>query len=216
MKHHSERVPEKNWRNFNGRPLFRVVLDLLLEEPLVDKVIINTDSQKIKTLVANLEAVTVVDRPSELCGDMVPMNDIINHDISLAEGDLFLQTHSTNPLLTPATLHNALQSFLEEREKYDSLFTVTKHQTRLYDKSANAVNHDPSVLMRTQDLDPLFEENSCLYVFSRDSFESSGHRRIGNKPKMFEIPKLEAVDIDNPEDFLLAEALYKLRNVSEG
>ena len=81
-------------------------------------------------------------------------------------------------------------------------------QTRLYWKNGTAINHNPSELLRTQDLPPVYEENSNFYIFSKDSFNNCGNNRIGLTPQMFEIDKIEAVDIDNPHDFIIAENLY--------
>jgi CMP-N-acetylneuraminic acid synthetase len=94
---------------------------------------------------------------------------------------------------------------------YDSLFGVTRLQTRLWDSLARAVNHNPAILLRTQDLPPIYEENSCLYIFTREILESK-HNRIGDRPFMFEIESLEAVDIDEELDFKVAELLYKELN----
>ena len=90
--------------------------------------------------------------------------------------------------------------------------SLTKIQTRLYRESGEALNHDPAVLLRTQDLSPLFEENSNIYIFSRKSFAASGNKRIGLRPKMFVMDKLEAMDIDEEQDFILSELLYKMKN----
>ena len=95
-------------------------------------------------------------------------------------------------------------------QPFDSLFSVTRIQTRLWDSSGRAVNHDPAVLLRTQDLPPLYEENSCLYIFTRSTLESR-HNRIGERPLMFEIDRLEAWDIDEESDFRIAELLYNER-----
>jgi len=76
-------------------------------------------------------------------------------------------------------------------------------QTRFYRADGSAVNHDPNVLLRTQDLEPWFEENSNLYVFSRDSFAATD-ARIGRRPLVFETGKLESIDIDDQADWDLA------------
>jgi CMP-N-acetylneuraminic acid synthetase len=140
------------------------------------------------------------------------MNLIIRYDIEHYGSDTYLQTHSTNPLLRRQTVDSAIEAYANAiQHGYDSLFSVTKYQTRLYDSKGNAVNHNPRELLRTQDLPVLFEENSCLYIFSRDSFSRNGYNRIGARPFMFEIPKTEAIDIDTNEDFLLCEAMYKMK-----
>lgn len=210
MKGHSERVPNKNLRLFNGSPLYHRIVTCLLECPLVSKVAINTDSEKIKEDASkHFPSVVLIDRPKNICGDFVPMNDIIAYDMSKLNGEHFVQTHSTNPLLKPQTLTMAIEKYFKNLNQYDSVFSVTRHQARFFDKDGKAINHNPKELLRTQDLPPLFEENSNFYIFSKNSFEKSGHKRIGINPMMFEITKIEAVDIDEEIDFKMAEMIGK-------
>lgn len=210
MKGNSERVPNKNLRNFNGTPLYHAIMRSLLASKYIDKVVINTDSEIIaKDAKENFgDSVVIIERPSEIQGDYVSMNTIINYDLSQLEGDHFIQTHSTNPLVRTATIDTAIEQYFEKLDKYDSLFSTTRLQTRLYDKNAKPINHNPNELLRTQDLEPLFEENSNFYIFSKTSFADADRKRIGLKPQIFEVNKLEAVDIDEPEDFKLAELLH--------
>ena len=214
MKGMSERVPNKNMRDFDGRPLYHAIMDTLLKSKYIEKVVINTDSEIIaEDAKKNFGAsVIIIDRPKEIQGGDVSMNVIINYDLSKVDGEHFLQTHSTNPLLRVETLDKAIETYFENLDKYDSLFSVTRVQTRFYDKNANPINHNPNELLRTQDLEPLYEENSNFYIFSKESFKNAGNRRIGLKPHIFEVNKLEAVDIDEPEDFILAEILYQNRD----
>ncbi|MBK9190018.1 MAG: acylneuraminate cytidylyltransferase family protein [Crocinitomicaceae bacterium] len=214
MKGHSERVPAKNLRLFNGKPLFYHVLETLDKSEYINKIIVNTDSEEIASKARSVsDKVIIHDRPEAIRGDMVSINEIINHDVLLSGDQYFLQTHSTNPLLTVRTINKAIEKFKEEMDVIDSLFSVTRLQTRLYWKDGKPVNHNPLELLRTQDLPPVYEENSNFYIFTRDSFINSGKKRIGLKPLMFEVDKLEAQDIDEPADFLLAEALQKLNLV---
>jgi len=210
MKGTSERVPNKNMKDFNGVPLYHAIMKSLLASKYIDKVVINTDSDIIvKDAKDNFkDRVIIIDRPQNIRGGDVSMNIIIDYDLSKLNGEYFLQTHSTNPLLKTDTIDKAIETYLNKLDKYDSLFGVTKVQTRFYDKDANPINHNPEELLRTQDLEPLYEENSNFYIFSKDSFEKSNKKRIGLKPQIFEVNKLEAVDIDEPEDFKLAELIY--------
>ena len=209
MKGHSERVPNKNMRMFAGKPLYHCVAEILEMSEFIDSIVINTDSLIIaEDAQKNFSKVEIHKRPAELCGDMVPMNDIITFDLMHIENESILQTHSTNPLLSLETLNRAISCSEDIIPEKDSLFSVTKYQTRLYWGNGKALNHDPSVLLRTQDLPPIFEENSNLYIFSKKAFTDSGKLRIGLKPYMFEMNKLEAIDIDEEEDFILAEMRY--------
>ena len=211
MKGTSERVPNKNLKDFNGSPLYSVVLNTLLNCSLIDKVLINTDSQLIKDDIAkNFNSnVIVIDRPENICGNYVSMNKIIEHDISQFPASIYLQTHSTNPLLKSETITKALEKMLNvaDEPKADSIFSVTRTQKRFYTEDCLPMNHDPNMLV-TQHLKPIFEENSCFYIFTRESF-TKNNSRIGSNPFMYEIDKIEAIDIDEPEDFKIAEILHR-------
>lgn len=215
MKGHSERVPNKNMKLFNGKPLYRIVLDTILKSKYINEVHINTDSEIIcNDIRENYDSrVFIIDRPKDIIGDFVSMNKIIEYDLSKSEGDLYVQTHSTNPLLKAESLDKAIEKQIEfsYSKEYDSIFSVTKLQSRLYDKDCNAYNHNINELLRTQDLDPLFEENSNFYIFSKESFAASNNKRIGIRPYMFELDKIEAIDIDDKRDFIIAETLHKLK-----
>lgn len=215
MKGNSERVPNKNMRDFDGVPLYHAVVKSLLGSKYIECVVINTDSEIIEKDAKETfgDKIIIINRPIEIQGDFVSMNDIIAYDLSKLEGEHFLQTHSTNPLLKSETIDRAVEKYFDGLENFDSVFGVTKVQTRFYDKNAKAINHNPNELLRTQDLEPMYEENSNFYIFSKDSFKNVGEKRIGLKPQIFEVNKLEAVDIDEPEDFILAELLYKNRDL---
>lgn len=208
MRHHSERVPGKNYRLFAGRPLYRHIISNLLICPLISEVLIDTDSEIImEDASKEFPQVRLIQRPEYLRAGTVPMNDVLLYDVSKVEADYYVQTHSTNPLLRAETISSAIQYFLDNCTKYDSLFSVTKVQARLWDGKTRAINHDPSILLRTQDLTPVYEENSCLYIFTRSTLETR-QNRIGERPLMFEIDRVEAWDIDVELDFTIAEFLY--------
>lgn len=213
MKGYSERIPNKNLKDFNGKPLFHHVLQSLQDCPLIDVIVINTDSEEIaKSAEATFDKVRIHKRPKDICGDYVSMNDIIAFDLEKLEADVYLQTHSTNPLLQSETISKAIDEFINQ-DQFDSMFSVNRLQTRLYLGDMSPVNHSPNELLRTQDLPPLFEENSNIFLFSKKSFNAAGNKRIGLKPMMFEMDKLESIDIDEPQDFLLAESIQRLKLV---
>jgi len=207
MRHHSQRVPGKNYRLLAGKPLFHHIISTLLAVPEINSILVDTDSAPVmEGLRQHFPSVRVIDRPENLRADTVPMNDILLHDTTQAEADFYLQTHSTNPLLKAETISRAIRRFLADYPAYDSLFSVTRLQTRLYDQDGKAINHNPLELLQTQDLPPVYEENSCLYLFSRENLLRRGHR-IGERPLMFEIDAGEAWDIDEELDFVICEFL---------
>jgi len=212
MRHHSQRVPDKNFRLMGGKPLYHHILTTLSLVPELAGIYVDTDSTVIKDGIQEFfPAVKVIDRPVELRADDVSMNRIITHDMSLIQADLYLQTHSTNPLLKKETVSRAIQAYLDHQDEYDSLFSVTKLQTRLYDQESIAINHNPEELLQTQDLPPIFEENSCIYLFTESGLTRSGHR-IGSSPYLFEIDSGEAWDIDDLMDFDIVDYLMKKKN----
>ncbi len=207
MRHHSQRVPGKNYRSLAGKPLYQHIVEALLAVPQVDEIVVDTDSPPvISGLRSSFPAVRILERPEELRGDEVSMNDILLHDTSQASADFYLQTHSTNPLLRAATISRGISAFLASYPEHDSMFSVTRLQTRLYDAAGRAINHDPAVLIQTQDLPPVYQENSCLYLFTRENLVKR-HHRIGEHPLMFEIDAAEAWDIDNELDFAICDFL---------
>jgi CMP-N-acetylneuraminic acid synthetase len=152
------------------------------------------------------------DRKPEICGDFVSMNRVLADDVEAVKAGVYLMTHTTNPLLSAATIGKALEHFAGKREQgeADSLFTVNRYQTRFYRQDGSPINHDPANLIRTQDLEPYFEENSNLYLFTADSFKRT-NARIGKHPCLFETPRLESVDIDDQNGWNLAELIAKTR-----
>ncbi|MDR5172030.1 acylneuraminate cytidylyltransferase family protein [Methylobacillus flagellatus] len=204
MKANSVRVAGKNFRDFCGKPLFRWILDTLLSVEEIDEIIINTDARHIlaENGLAESGKVKIRDRKPEICGDLVSMNLILADDIDNVPADIYLMTHTTNPLMSAGTIRKALAAYQASLAagEADSLFTVDKVQTRFYRADASAVNHDPDNLIRTQDLEPWFEENSNLYLFTRDSFART-KARIGKQPMMYEGPRIESIDIDDQDDW---------------
>ena len=220
IKHISERVPGKNYRDFGGKPLFTVILNTVLKSKFINHIIIDTNSPIIKSIIQrefnNSTKITVYDRPEHLWAGTTPVNLLLENIIeSLGlKYDYFIQTHATNPLLTNDTLDRCIETLFEKQlEGYDSLFTVKKWQTRLYtlspDGAVNALNHNPDELIPTQDLDPIYEENSCIYIFNQYTLLKR-HHRIGYRPYIYIMNDIESTDIDTESDFKLASTLYQL------
>ena len=210
MKGHSERVPNKNIRLLAGKPAFHWILDALSKSQYISQIVINTDSQKIANSASQNFNVTILKRPDFLIGDMVGIQPLIEYDLSQTTAEYYLQTHSTNPLVTEETIDRAIEAFFGQ-DKHDALFSVTEVKTRFYWPNGRGINHDPMKLIRTQDLEPIYEENSSIYIFSRTSNLQTGNR-LGNNPMMFPIDRLEAVDIDDIEDFYWAQYLLSRKS----
>ena len=205
MRHHSKRVPGKNYRMIGGKPLFHHILTSLQHSSHISDIVVDTDSPAVMEGISkHFPKVIILKRPENLCADTIPMNEILLYDTSQVEADLYLQTHSTNPLLKTETISKAIEVLLGSLHSFDSLFSVTRLQTRLWDALTRPVNHNPSILLRTQDLPPIYEENSCIYLFSRNTLVQR-RNRIGERPYLFEIDRAEALDIDDELDFMMAD-----------
>jgi CMP-N-acetylneuraminic acid synthetase len=209
MRHHSQRVPGKNYRDLAGKPLYHHIIETLLAVPEVNEIVVDTDSDPIMNgLRESFPQVKIINRPDHLRADDMPMNEILAHDTEQYPADFYLQTHSTNPLLKAETISRAVQLFIANYPKYDSLFSVTRWQTRLYFQDGRAINHNPKELIQTQDLPPVYEENSCMYIFTREKLIAKRHR-ISDHSLMFEIDADEAWDIDGELDFAITDFLMK-------
>jgi CMP-N-acetylneuraminic acid synthetase len=205
MKGHSERVPQKNIRPLAGKPAFHWILESLSQSKYISQIVINTDSKEIARSASDNFEVTILKRPDFLLGDMVSIQPLIEYDLSQTSAEFYLQTHSTNPLVTADTIDRTIEAFFSQTD-HDALFTVTPTKTRFYWSDGRGINHDPKKLIRTQDLEPIYEENSCLYLFSKTT-NMKTENRLGSSPMMFPMERLEAVDIDDIEDFYWAEYL---------
>jgi CMP-N-acetylneuraminic acid synthetase len=216
MRHDSQRVKGKNYRKLAGKPLYHHILSSLQSCSEVAEIVVDTDSETIiEGLKESFPEVRILLRPDHLSGGETPMNEVLLHDTAQVEADFYLQTHSTNPLLKSETITRAIMTLLENYPDYDSLFSVTRMQTRLWDELGRAINHNPAILLRTQDLPPVFEENSCLYIFTRETLVNE-HNRIGKRAYMFEVMAEEAWDIDEEIDFKIVDLLMSQPDQKSG
>jgi CMP-N-acetylneuraminic acid synthetase len=208
-------VKGKNYRELAGKPLYQHILTTLNSCTEISKIIVDTDSQVVMDGIKDkFPEIEILIRPEHLRAEDTPMNEVLLHDTRQVEADFYLQTHTTNPLLTANTISTAIQVIRENFPAYDSLFSVTRRQTRYWDELGRAINHNPAILLQTQDLPPVYEENSCLYIFTRETLELQ-RNRIGLRPFMFEINAEEAWDIDEEIDFKIVDLLMSQMSNNE-
>jgi CMP-N-acetylneuraminic acid synthetase len=210
IKAHSERVPGKNFKLLGGKPLYTWIIEALLEIPTISGITIDTDSNDAGLWkLGRNSKINIKQRREELIGDFVSMNEIIWDFVKSSDEDSFLMTHVTNPFLSKYTIETAIKEFYSKKNQgYDSLFSVSPIQGRLFNSIAEPINHNPRILMRTQDLEPIYLENSCLYIFDKESFAVK-QARIGVKPILFTTPLIDSIDIDTQEEWNLAEHIAK-------
>jgi len=214
IKEESERLKNKNFKLFNGIPLYQIVLKTLQNCKNISSIIVNTDSTEIKTICPQLfSKVKILDRPQEIKGNDVTMNTLIDYDLNMVKGEHFIQTHVTNPLLTETTINNAINLYFSNQNELDSVISVTPVKKRVYDKNVKPINHNFKKLLQTQDLDEVLIENSNFFIFSRTSFYNNKKNRVGVTPIPYYMNEIESIDIDEEREFKLAELVLKNKNL---
>ncbi len=210
MKGHSERVPSKNTRILGGVPLFYHILRILAQVKQVGEILVDTDSDKIKDFIRkDFPEVIIIDRPDELLGDKVAMTTIIEHDCRFIKTKHFLQTHATSPFIKPETIDAAINAYFNGMASgVDSVMAVNKFQTRFYDSNKRPINHNPDIMLPSQDMPAIYEDCSSFYINSVERLLKS-KKRVGDNPILFELSKFESADIDTEDDFALCEAIYE-------
>ena len=194
IKENSQRVPNKNFRNFKGKPLWKHTIDKLSDF----FVFIDTDSEEIIRECKNIKNVKAYRRFKGLMGDKTSVVDLIENFIRTYEiKSPLCQIHVTSPFLKTSDIKD---SFHKIKEGYDSVFSVTKTQKRFWDLNDNPLNHNPKKLIQTQDLEPWYEENSYLYTFKPNVIYEYNNRISKNCYKM-EIGFPYNLDIDNEDDW---------------
>lgn len=212
LKAESQRVPNKNFKLLNNKALFKWILEKLISIKYIDQIIINTDATtKVRNnLGKNInKKILIKNRKKKLRGNKVSMNRIIEDDLYDSKNENILMTHATNPLLTKRFIIDCINEYkISVVKNYDSLVTFDQFYGRFFDHNYKPINHSEGQLIQTQDLKPLYFENSNLYLFSKKSFKTKKNR-IGNKPKFMISPKEISLDIDNKTDWKIAEKLIK-------
>ena len=163
IKKKSERVRSKNFRKINNIELYKIICEKVKKSDF-DEVYIDTDSKKVKEYAIK-NNFNIINRLDYLSKNDANGNDLLNYHLKIIKSDLYFQTHSTNPLLTTQTIDSAI-SFFIKKNPHDSLLSVNKYKSRFYNHKGIPINHSPDELIKTQDLDPVIEENFSNYLFS--------------------------------------------------
>ena len=201
IKRNSQRIPNKNFLEINSKPLFFWIIDSLLNSEFVDEIVINYDDDyTLQEVSKYFDSIKFCKRPDKLLGDDISMNKIIESSLKDCTNETIIQVHTTSPLLKTKTIDKAIKFHLDKKQ---DIFSVNKLYERFYDKDLRPINHDINTLVQTQDLEPLYVENSALYIFTKENFRQSNNR-INDKSDIFEVIFPENIDIDNFEDFELA------------
>ncbi len=203
MKLNNRRLPQKNTKPFtNGKPLCYYILSTLLSIPEIDNVYVYCSNPDIQNYIP--EGVVYLKRSESLDQDTTKMNEVLQSFAKDVPADVYVMTHTTAPFISADSIREGLCHVLEG--KYDSSFAAKKIQDFLW-KDGKPVNYSLDNIPRTQDLEPLFEETSGFYIYNTDVMTKL-NRRIGDNPFVVEVSEIESIDIDEPDDFQIADAVF--------
>ena len=204
IKLNSSRVPGKNIKAFfDGTPLMSFIQKACLDAGNIDEVYVFCSDDAVIPYI--LPGAKYLKRPLFLDEDNINANDIIREFIKSVDADIYVNAHTTSPFAKPETIAELVDRV--SVGGYDSAFCAENIKTFMW-QDGQPINFDPDHFPRTQDLPDIYGETSIAYVFTKESFLTH-NRRLGAHPFIKEVSKIEAIDIDYPEDFDIANAIYK-------
>lgn len=206
MKLNNQRLPQKNTRSFtNGKPLCSYVLETLLKISLIDDIYVYCSNPEIQAYLP--DKVKYLKRSDNLDQDTTSMTEVLQKFTDEIDADIYVMTHATAPFISAESMLKGINAVLNLG--YDSSFSATKMQDFIW-KDGVPFNYDLKHIPRTQDLPVLYKETSGFYIYKKEVIKKMG-RRIGNNPFIVEVGEVESVDIDEMEDFFIADAIYNYK-----
>lgn len=203
MKLNNERLPGKNTKPFtNGKPLCQYILNTLLKVKEIDEIYVYCSDPSI--LLYMPEGIKFLKRDPKLDGSHVKINEVLKAFAKDVPSDVYVLAHATAPFLHAKTIRDGVRGVCGEG--YDSALSVYKQQDFFW-MDEKPWNYDTKEIPRTQDLKPLYRETTGLYIYKNDLITNEG-RRVGDNPLLLEADWKEAVDINDPQDFVIADALF--------
>ena len=202
IKMNNERLPGKNTKLLGNKPLISFIQESLLHSNGIDDIYVFCSNSDIKHYL--LDGIIFLQREKELDLPDSNFTQIFSSFMNRIDSDIYIYAHATAPFVTVDTINKCIWAV--QSGEFDSAFCASKIQDYLW-KEGKALNFDPANLPRSQDLVPIYRETSGVYVFNKEVFEKY-RKRIGTKPYIREVSFKESIDINNPEDFRLAEIFY--------
>ena len=197
----SQRVEGKNLRLLGGRPLMTYLLSSLAAAQNIDEVYVYCSNPAIQEYLP--EGVRFLKRDERLDSNTTLGEEIYDAFTSEVDADIYILAHATSPFIRTATIEDAVARV--ESGEYDSAFSAERVQTFAW-WEGKPLNYSLQHVPRTQDLEPVYVETSAFFIFRKEVWRTL-HRRIGERPYTAVTDRIESMDIDNPDDFLLAEAI---------
>lgn len=203
IKLNNERMPNKNLRRFDdGTPMAHLVFNTLSSVAEIDEIYCYCSNPAIKEYLTG--RVKFLRRIESLDTPETTANDFISAFLSDVDADVIILSHVTSPFLRADTVKKCIAAV--KSGEYDSAFSAS-HVQEFFWQNGSPLNFNPSSIPRSQDLPVLYKETSGCFTFTRQMFLKTG-RRIGYRPYICEVDKIEETDINYPEDFEIANAIY--------
>lgn len=204
IKLNNERTPQKNIKRvFGGNSILELIQKSLLKVKGIDEIFVFCSNSIVKDYL--VENVTFLKRPEYLDTKEATPNDIISEFIKLVDADVYMVCHATSPFVTTEHFEECLNAVTTS--DFDSSFTAERIQKLLWTNEIKPLNFNPQIVPRTQDLPPIYSEISACYAFRKETYNKY-NRRIGVNPHLTIVSGIECIDIDYPEDLLIAQAVY--------
>ena len=205
IKFNNRRLPGKNIKPLGGRPLMQYIQETLLQVKGIDEIYVYCSDEGVKEYL--LPGVCYLQRPQSVDQDSTKINEVLASFAQAKKADLYLLTHATAPFIKAESIQKGIDAV--KSDNYDSAFAVIRQQDFLW-QNGKPLNYDLSAIPRTQDLVPIYRETCGFYLYTYWQIVEQ-NRRIGDKPYFVEVSEIEAVDIDEQEDFDLAEAIVSMK-----
>ena len=202
IKMNNERLPGKNTKKFsNGRPLISYILETLKLVEGLDGIYVYCSDPEIKKFLP--EGIYYLRRDTYLDLSSTSFNEVLTSFAEEIAADIYVLAHATAPFIKKENFEKGIEAV--KSGKYDSALAVRKMQEFLW-VDDHPFNFSPEQIPRTQDLKPFYIETCGMYIYTSDLIKKE-KRRVGDMPYLIPVSKIEACDINDPEDFIFADAV---------
>jgi CMP-N-acetylneuraminic acid synthetase len=206
-------------KDFGGKPLFQLMIDKLLSVNAIDKIVVTTDSDKVKKIYGNNSKISIISLPDpatlssensaeRILEDMPTSDWFTANALKKTTGEHFMQTQCINPLLSLQTIEDAIERYYyvlnDEYKQFDSVMSLYRVEKRLYDNS----NYPNPVTLRNDPHFVIFEDN-VFHIFNRSAFTKNNHQKLGKNPMFFEVPEIESLTVESPVSYQLARLAFE-------
>jgi YrbI family 3-deoxy-D-manno-octulosonate 8-phosphate phosphatase len=206
----SKSIPFKNIKLFCGQPLIYWCLKTLELSSLIDKIVVATDCDEIKSIALNFKfsKVDIFNRSSVNASDTSSTESVILEYLSfsnLKPEDYFITVQVTSPFLEPYQIDSAFKKLINENG--DSLLSCVRTKRFFWDENGNSINYNYKFRPRRQDFGGLLMENGSFYISTISGLQKSKNR-LNGKIIIYEMPDYSGIEIDEPGDWAIAEEIF--------